>query len=330
MIDLGVSLVFFQKKDKFTLLIRRRTISAASKLGFDESKSRKRGVFRKILQNEDARVGRHIYHLKFQDFDYISRCLEGTASYSELVRLAALNAEFSQNCTHFRGVNRDRLSTITTQVGLICLQSLMDLMNDTDGFSIALDGSRWKRRKHIGIRLRFYTGGSLHSFFLGHLSISDTPATKTATEHVFDNVSELLDLMYDSWKSKIVGVTTDGARDMLGIYNGIQKRFKDVATHKLICVWCGCHQLDVELSHRYKDKYFSIGGKLWTATLDRFVTLLRKHTSFESQCPSRADTRWYVQARDYSNITHSYRKITTKNDSSCSNTGTQYDVQQIG
>jgi len=57
---------------KFTFLIRRRTISVASKLGFDESKCR--GVFRKILENEDANDGRHIHHKKFQDFNYLSHC----------------------------------------------------------------------------------------------------------------------------------------------------------------------------------------------------------------------------------------------------------------
>ena len=81
---------------------------------------------------------------------------------------------------------------------------------------------------------------------------------------------------------------------MLAIYNGIQKRFRDVATHKLICVWCGRHQLDVEVSDRYADKRFKVDEEMWTSILDTFVALLDNHnTYFGSQCPCRGD-RWYM------------------------------------
>ena len=283
-----------RKKTPFTYFIRRNAIAVASKLGFEEESS---GVFREILGNEDASDGRYIHHEHISYFNFFSEMLEGPISYSEIVRMTKLvSKDLAPDRTHLsRGVDRDRLSVISTQIGLICLQTLMDLMDETHGFSIALYGCRWKGRKHMGLLLRFYVREELQSFFLGHFHISDALDDKAATHHVFDNIAELLDLMCSKWKDRIVGVATDGARDMLAIYNGIQKRFRDVATHKLICVWCGYHQLDVEVSDRYSDKRFKVDEEMWTYILDTFVTLLRKHnTYFGSQCPPRATTGWYM------------------------------------
>ena len=42
----------------------------------------------------------------------------------------------------FKGVNRTYLQRVARRIGLICLQTVMQLLKSTYGFSIALDGSR--------------------------------------------------------------------------------------------------------------------------------------------------------------------------------------------
>jgi hypothetical protein len=296
----------FKSSSKLTYFVRNGTILVAKKLGFDLSR---KGIFRKSRE-EDESLGERICHDVYKRFEYLAECLEGSASYREIVRIVNVSANCAPTVSAFRGVTRERLTTTATHIGLICLQTISEILDNSYGFFIAIDGAGWKRHKHVGIRFRFYIGQDLHSVFGGHLCISSTPSTKTATAHVFDSIVELFDLIDVDWKDKLVGVTTDGARDMIGVYNGLQTRFKNVATHKLICIWCGCHQLDLELSHRYTDPVFAVGGVLWTTILDDFVTLLRKRARiFKGVCPSRANTRWYRVSRTTRWIATRYSEI---------------------
>jgi hypothetical protein len=294
----------------FTFVVPHSVYLGAVQLGFNPEISR--FIFRKRKRDEDdeTHVIRYPSRVTFQ---YLADVLAGTSSYQEIERITTVYAKYSHSAI-FQGTTQTRLSRTNIRIGLISLAHIRTILDRCLGFSLAVDGSRWKRKKHIGIRVRVYEGSRMNNIFIGQLPVSKTPVGCTPTKHVFEEFSKLLDNIAPQWKSKMIGITTDGSSDMVGRFNGLQKRFDNACENKLFCVWCGCHQLEVEVGHKYNE--LEADGSIWIETMDTFITELRKREmEFGSQAPSRANTRWYTVSRStkwiasrYSEIHHSHRQ----------------------
>ena len=83
-------------------------------------------------------------------------------------------------------------------------------------FSIALDLSTHLGQSYIDIRLRVCWNGKLVNFHVVALPMFE----RHTGEAMFNILSKFLDNMCPVWRSIIVGVTTDGARNMTGRAHG--------------------------------------------------------------------------------------------------------------
>ena len=92
------------------------------------------------------------------------------------------------------------------------------------------------------------------------------PDTTTSPgEVMFTMVDSFLSVLCSDWKIRLLGVTSDGARNMTGRVAGVVTRI-DNAIHEaccqLACIWCDAHQLDLVLeyimSHIIKQRFFSV------------------------------------------------------------------------
>jgi hypothetical protein len=63
---------------------------------------------------------------------------------------------------------------------------------------------------------------------------------------MYDLFSNFFDCMDPNWKTKIIGVTTDGAANMIGCHREVVTKILSVALKDgFYRIWCLLHQLDL-------------------------------------------------------------------------------------
>jgi hypothetical protein len=89
---------------------------------------------------------------------------------------------------------------------------------------------------------------------------------------MFQMVVSFLDVFRHGWKVHLLGVTSDGARNMTGRVFGVITHLNNVMHNECLLtrVWCGAHQLDLVMEHIMdtivKERFFTI--------MTRFITHL--------------------------------------------------------
>ena len=80
-----------------------------------------------------------------------------------------------------------------------------------------------------------------------NLHIAALPIQRHTGEVMFSMISLLLDVLCPEWRTKLLIVTSDGARNMTGRNVGVVTRLNSALPEGcvLIRIWCGCHQLDL-------------------------------------------------------------------------------------
>jgi hypothetical protein len=68
---------------------------------------------------------------------------------------------------------------------------------------------------------------------------------------MFDMVAKFLGVIYPDWRIRLLGATSDGARNMTGPVEGTLSYLESslLRVLSLIRVWCGGHQLDLVMEH---------------------------------------------------------------------------------
>ena len=135
--------------------------------------------------------------------------------------------------------NRRKVSSFLRVMCASNLQMLRDILAGCWAFSLALDGATHQSTSYLDIRVCFCANGDIHNCHLLAL-----PMTERHTgEAMFGMLVKVMDVIRPGWKHSLVGVATDGARNMTGQHVGLLT-FLDGATGPgFIRVWCGAHQL---------------------------------------------------------------------------------------
>ncbi|KAH8940421.1 hypothetical protein BDL97_15G087400 [Sphagnum fallax] len=135
-----------------------------------------------------------------------------------------------------------------------------------------------------------------HQHIVRHLrrawafSIVLDSATHQSTSYLdvmFQMVVSFLDVFRHGWKVHLLGVTSDGARNMTGRVFGVIIHLNNVMHNECLLtrVWCGAHQLDLVMEHIMdtivKERFFTI--------MTRFITHLTWQlnliTDMKTMCP---------------------------------------------
>jgi hypothetical protein len=133
----------------------------------------------------------------------------------------------------------------------------------------------------MDVRVRVYHDGELLN-----LHVLAVPLRERHTgEAMFNACCALLDPLCPSWKSKLLSISTDGDRSMVGAVRGVSTRLELVALPGFIRVWCGVHQLDLVMQKVFKSL---CDGTFYSKLTDLISYLGRKTSLIEEmgcKCP---------------------------------------------
>lgn len=190
---------------------------------------------------------------------------------------------------HFKSVNKEVVANTVHTVIAINLQNVRSLILDRSqwaySFTFYCATDHGDSFGHLIVRL------FLHS--IKNLQLLAIPFKEAQScEALFTFVKELLSgLLGDSWRTKLLSCTTNGAKNMTGQHNGAFKRFQSVALPGFFRVWCTARQLDLfirsfmtgVLNQEFGDPFLSIIGNL-----RRQFAVPNK---MDKTCPSVSGTR---------------------------------------
>jgi hypothetical protein len=123
------------------------------------------------------------------------------------------------------------------------LQTISNILSKRQmfAFSIAGDGSTHFDSSFFDIRIRVGVNGVLHNL---HLVIVPFFGRHTAV-NILELVVKILDVLFLSWRDKLISVSSDGENTMTGRKGGFVTLLEKEATHKILRVWCAPHQMDI-------------------------------------------------------------------------------------
>jgi len=105
-------------------------------------------------------------------------------------------------------------------------------------------------------------------------------------------ITDFLDVVCPSWRSKLVSVSTDGASSMTGPSKGVVTRLEKEALHKIYRVWCGIHQLDLVMKHAYKNVMDGEFNKIMFQLTGYLRHQFNLISEMQTTCPKATTTRW--------------------------------------
>jgi hypothetical protein len=133
------------------------------------------------------------------------------------------------------------------------LQKISELPQESWGFSIALDSATHQSTLFLDLRFRLYnkTHRKIFNVHWCALPLHD----RHTGEVMFKMLTTFLVVMCPNWKVAMLGVATDGARNMTGRAAGVVTRLHQATMHQkcpMLQIWCGAHQLDLVKEHVMK------------------------------------------------------------------------------
>ncbi len=142
-------------------------------------------------------------------------------------------------CSH------DEISNFVRAICIVNLQQIADLLCRSWAFSLALDFTTHQSTSFLDLRFRVFIP-NYHSIVNLHgctLLMFD----RHTGDIMSTIVSKFLTVFCPDWTIRLLGLTSNGARNMIGRVAGVVTRL-DAAMHSdcsLIRIWCGAHQLDL-------------------------------------------------------------------------------------
>ena len=168
------------------------------------------------------------------------------------------------------------------------LQMLRDILAHCWTFSLAMDGATHQSTSYLDVRIRFLSENGIENCHLLAPPMTD----RHTGEEMFRMIEKVLDVIRPGWKDSLLGVATDGARNMTGRYVGVVTLLDNATGPGFIRVWCGAHQLDLIMADVFdkqlKEDFFSV--------LTALIGWLRRQQNLIADmgttCPKVALSRW--------------------------------------
>lgn len=187
--------------------------------------------------------------------------------------------------------NRQEVSMFARVGCAINLQRISDVLKQSWAFSIAIDSATHQSTSYLDLRFRVYSRSSRDIYNLHGCAL---PLHDRHTGEVMhDMIEKFLSVVCPHWKIALLGVASDGARNMTGRAAGVVTRLQRSMHEKcpMIRIWCGAHQLDLVMEHIMttvvNDSFFSV--------MLKFITHLSRQNKLIADmgtaCP-RIVNRW--------------------------------------
>jgi hypothetical protein len=129
------------------------------------------------------------------------------------------------------------------------LQKVSDLLINSWTFSIAIDSATHHGTSYLDLRFRVYSREHATIFNFHGCAI---PMHERHTGEVMCvMLCKFLSVLCPRWQVSMLGVASDGARNMTGRAAGVVTRLQNYMHEDcpLLRIWCGAHQLDLVMEH---------------------------------------------------------------------------------
>ena len=171
----------------------------------------------------------------------------------------------------------------------VSLQTIKDLLSRTWCYLVAFDGSMYQHTSYLDIRIRVYCNGDIQNIHVIALPMFD----RHMGEYMYKLFDKLFSILDPSWKTKLIGVTTDGATNMTGRHWDVVTKIQNsTLPNGFYCIWCALHQLDIVIQN-FVTTYFNND---FYSGLTGVIGYLRRQQNLvqrmKAKCPKVANTRW--------------------------------------
>lgn len=185
-------------------------------------------------------------------------------------------------------VNMGKVIASCRYVCAMSFQIMSDVLHRVWAFSIAFDGGNKSNQSYLDVRIRFCLDAKIHNLHLVALPMHE----RHTGLYMFELLSSFLDSIHPNWKSKLIGIATDGASNMTGRHSGAVTRLHQVCLPNCYRVWCAAHQMDLVVQQVFlklcDEQFVSIVMGI-TGHLRRQKNLI---LDMHSTCPRFIDSRW--------------------------------------
>ena len=160
-------------------------------------------------------------------------------------------------------------------------------------FSIAFDGGNKSDQSYVDVRIRFCLDNQVHNLHLIALPMHE----RHTGLNMYNLIKKFLDALCSGWTDKLIGISTDGASNMTGRYQGVVTYLCNDTPHLVYRVWCGAHQLDLVVQSATRRL---LGGEFVQCLTNMTGNLRRQKNlimEMKAKCPRFIDTRWMSMAK---------------------------------
>ncbi len=107
--------------------------------------------------------------------------------------------------------------------------------------SLAGDESTHRGQSFFDLRLRVYYRGDLVNLHFVALPMFE----RHSAMNIFNLITKFMDAFYSKWRSKLIGVSTDGENTMTGHHASGVTRLAACAANNVLRIWCTPHQINI-------------------------------------------------------------------------------------
>jgi hypothetical protein len=152
-----------------------------------------------------------------------------------------------------RVCSRQDVNKFIWVVYVINLQRIVDVLQHSWGFAIVFDSTTHQSTSYLD--LHFYVFIKEHNTIINFHGCALPMFDRHTNEIMFNMVNKFLTTLCPNWMVRLIGLASDGVRNMIGHISSIVTRL-DIAMHDdcpLTRIWCGAHQLDLIMEHIMND-----------------------------------------------------------------------------
>jgi hypothetical protein len=199
-------------------------------------------------------------------FRQASHILSSTADLTGMARL--------------KGVQENEVAKFVRTVVGVNLRALSDLLNNREcwAFSLAFHGAKVQGRSFLDVRVRLCLRG-----YIRNLHLLAIPLRESHTDLQMAGLVDalMIDICGCEWKGNLIGIATDGARNMTERHSGAVTRLAIGTLPGFYCIWCAAHQLDLFI----QEVMSCLSDDTFFGTMTSCISHLRQQQNLASSMP---------------------------------------------
>jgi hypothetical protein len=171
------------------------------------------------------------------------------------------------------------------------MDSISSLLRSNEAWALAIsfDGAKVEGQSFLDVRVRICVRGEVENVHLVAIPLRASHAGLKMAQIV---EKAMLEVGGECWRENLVGIATEGARNMTERHSGAVTRLVEGTLPGFYRIWCAAHQLDLVI----QSVIASLCEDTFYETVTGLISHLRRQqklvAEMKSTCPTVASTRW--------------------------------------